>query len=98
MNDNITTIIITVVTLAFSGGAWKFYEMLVRNSKEKKKADKSEKTIFRDDLICRVKKLEDDKENCMTSLMDINKQVASLSTKVEFLSIENERLKIKLGN
>ena len=33
MNENLTSILITVVTLMFSGGAWKFYEFLVKNKR-----------------------------------------------------------------
>ena len=33
MSENLTTIIITIITLAFSGGAWKFYEMMVKNKR-----------------------------------------------------------------
>ena len=46
--------------------------------------------------IIRVDKLEADKDKCLQSLLDISKEVASLTTKVEFLEKENVSLKIKL--
>ena len=95
MSENLTTIIIPLITLLFSGGAWKFYEMLVKRKAEKQKANKSEQTIFRDDLMGRVDKLENDKEECMSSLLNISTELASLKTKVEYLEKENERLKYK---
>ena len=32
MSDNLTTIIISLVTVLFGGGAWKFYEFLVKKN------------------------------------------------------------------
>jgi predicted nuclease with TOPRIM domain len=97
MNENLTTIIITAISVIFGAGGWKFYEFLIRNKREKQKEDYSEQTIYRDDLISRVEKLERDKDNCTESLMDMKVSVASLSVKVEFLEKENERLKIRLS-
>ena len=44
MSDNLTTIIISLVTVLFGGGAWKFYEFLVKKNAEDKKSEKSEQT------------------------------------------------------
>tara|TARA_R100000781_G_scaffold111152_1_gene77406 strand:+ start:259 stop:555 length:297 start_codon:yes stop_codon:yes gene_type:complete len=96
MSDNITTIIITFISVVFGAGGWKFYEFLIRSKNEKEKEEKSEKTIFRDDLILRVSKLEKSKDDCLDNLMVINREVASLITKVQFLEKENNTLKIKL--
>ena len=52
--------------------------------------------MYRDDLRNRVDKLEEDKEECQKSLMDISNKLSSLSTKVDFLQKENNELKIKL--
>tara|TARA_R110000824_G_scaffold6208_3_gene28648 strand:- start:4635 stop:4934 length:300 start_codon:yes stop_codon:yes gene_type:complete len=96
MSENITTIIISLITVLFGGGAWKFYEFLVKKKSEDKKVELSEKTMYRDDLKARVQKLEEDKDGCMKSLMDINSKVSSLETKVSFLEKENAELKVKL--
>lgn len=98
MNENLTTIIITAISVIFGAGGWKFYEFLIRNKREQVKEEKSEQTIYRDDLISRVEKLENDKDNCTESLMDMKVSVASLTVKVEFLEKENELLKIRLSN
>ena len=92
MNENLTTIIITAISVIFGAGGWKFYEFLIRNKREQVKEEK------RDDLISRVEKLENDKDNCTESLMDMKVSVASLTVKVEFLEKENELLKIRLSN
>jgi predicted negative regulator of RcsB-dependent stress response len=97
MNENYTTIIISVLTALFGAGGWKFYQSLIINKREKEKEKKSEQTIFRDDLILRVKKLETDKEECMASLMNISNKLASLETKVEFLEKDNKELLIRIN-
>ena len=96
MSDNLTTILISLITVLFGGGAWKFYEFLVKKKSEEKKSEKSEQNMYRDDLRNRVKNLEDDKEECQKSLMDISNKLSSLETKVGFLEKENNELKIKL--
>ena len=98
MNENITTIIISLITVLFGGGAWKFYEFVIKKKSEDKKIELSEQTMYRDDLKSRVGTLEASKEECMKSLMEISKKLSSLETKVEFLEKENNELKIKLRN
>ena len=98
MSENLTTIIISLITVLFGGGAWKFYEFLIKKKSEDKKVEMSEKTKYRDDLKNRVKKLEEDKEECMKSLMDISNKLSALETKVLFLERENSELKIRLQN
>tara|TARA_R100001594_G_scaffold35621_2_gene65059 strand:- start:101 stop:388 length:288 start_codon:yes stop_codon:yes gene_type:complete len=95
MGDNLTSIIITLITVVFGAGAWRFYVFLIKNRIETRKEKRNERTIFRDDLLARVDKLEKDKEECMSNLMNLNNQVAQLSVKLEFIERENDRLKFK---
>jgi|TARA_R110000803_G_scaffold200478_1_gene264835 hypothetical protein len=96
MSDNLTTIIITAISVAFGAGGWKFYEFLIRSKREKEKELKSEETIYRDDLKSRVDRLESYKDDCVESVLHLNTEVAALRVKVEFLEKENNTLKIKL--
>ena len=96
MNDNLTTIIITTISVMFGAGGWKFYEFLIRNKREKDKEDKSEQSIYRDDLKIRVDKLEIYKDDCVMTMLDLKTELAKLKVTVEFLQKENEVLKIKL--
>ena len=93
MSENLTTIIITAISVIFGAGGWKFYEFLIRNKREQQKEDYSEQTIYRDDLISRVERLEKDKDSCTDSLMEVKTQAAALSVKVEFLERELDRIK-----
>lgn len=96
MDNNLTTIIVSLITVLFGGGAWKFYEFLVKKKSDDKKLELSEQTMYRDDLKNRVAKLEEDKEECMKSLMDLSSKISALETKVVFLEKENSELKIRL--
>ena len=63
MSENTVTIIITTISVLFGAGGWKFYEFLIRTKREKDKEKQSEQTIYRDDLIARVERLEKDKND-----------------------------------
>ena len=95
MSENLTTIIITAISVIFGAGGWKFYEFLIRSKRDKEKDQKSEQTIYRDDLISRVERLEKDKDGCVDSLMDVKTEAAALRVKVEFLERELDRIKSK---
>ena len=94
MGENLTTIIITTISVLFGAGGWKFYEFLIRNKREKQKEDKSEQTIYRDDLIARVERLEKVNDAKIEELMKV-KAKAALEVKVEFLERELDRIKSK---
>tara|TARA_R100000935_G_scaffold47945_1_gene72219 strand:- start:75 stop:374 length:300 start_codon:yes stop_codon:yes gene_type:complete len=98
MDNNLLSIIITVISCMGGAGAWKFYEFIIKGKRDKEKIKKSEQTIYRDDLIYRVDKLEKGKDDCMSSLLNINAEVSALRVKLEFLEKENNVLKIKLQN
>tara|TARA_R110001606_G_C15017625_1_gene609311 strand:- start:129 stop:416 length:288 start_codon:yes stop_codon:yes gene_type:complete len=95
MTENVTTIIITTVSVLFGAGGWKFYEFLIRNRRDKQKEDKSEQTIYRDDLISRVERLEKLNETKTDELMSVKSKAAALEVKVEFLERELDRIKSK---
>jgi hypothetical protein len=95
MSENLTTIIITAISVIFGAGGWKFYEFLIRNKREKEKDEKSEHTIYRDDLILRVERLEKDKNDRTEELIAVKVEAAALKMKVEFLEKELDRIKSK---
>lgn len=96
MSDNLTTIIITAISVVFGAGGWKFYEFLIKSKREKQKEEKTEQTIYRDDLKTRVDKLETYKDDCVMSMLELKTELAKLKVTVEFLEKENNILKIKL--
>lgn len=98
--DNLTTVIVTTVTVLFSAGAWRFYEKRMKLKSEQMKGNKSDQNMYRDDLRERVKKLEkllsesaNEKDEMRENILSLTNEVAVLRTKVTFLEKENERLK-----
>jgi predicted nuclease with TOPRIM domain len=92
MSEQLTTIIITTLTVAGGAGAWKFYEFLIRNRREKEKETMVEQNMYRDDLRARVEKLEGDKESCQIQLTNITAELAAIKVKLDFIERENDRL------
>jgi predicted nuclease with TOPRIM domain len=92
MSEQLTTIIITTLTVAGGAGAWKFYEFLIRNRREKEKENMTEQNMYRDDLRARVEKLEGDKESCQIQLTNITAELAAIKVKLDFIERENDRL------
>ena len=102
--DNITQIIITVVTFAGSAGIWKFLEAKLKAKSENKKLEieNSDGVQYRDDLKTRVKNLEnllakssEEKDKLRGELLNLVAEVNSLRVEVDYLKKENERLKMK---
>ena len=98
--DSITTIIVTLITVLTSAGAWKFYENRMKIKAETDMSEKKEQNLYRDDLRDRVKKLEKlleqssiEKDEMRNQILSLTKEVSELRTKVSFLEKENERLK-----
>jgi|TARA_R110000803_G_scaffold64956_1_gene126119 predicted nuclease with TOPRIM domain len=92
MTEQMTTIIITALSVAGGAGAWKFYEFIIRNKREKEKDTMTEQNMYRDDLRTRVEKLEGDKESCQNQLTGITAELAAIKVKLDFIERENERL------
>tara|TARA_R110000796_G_scaffold66970_1_gene153893 strand:+ start:737 stop:1048 length:312 start_codon:yes stop_codon:yes gene_type:complete len=101
MNEGLATIVITLITVLFSAGAWRFYEKKISTSIKYKDDHRTDQNMYRDDLRDRVKRLEqlltdsaEEKNKMRQQILTLTKEVSSLTVKVEFLEKENERLKI----
>jgi len=102
--DNITQIVITVVTVAGSAGIWKFLETRLRTKVEERKnnIENSDGVQYRDDLKHRVRNLEqllaqsaEEKDELRRIVLELTAEVHALRVKVDYLEKENERLKNK---
>ncbi len=98
--DSLTTVIITLVTVLFSAGAWRFYEKKIIIKSELMEGERSDQNMYRDDLRDRVKRLErllressEEKDEMRSQILTLTREVAQLTTKVKFLERENDRLK-----
>ena len=100
--DNLTTAIVTIITVLFSAGAWRFYETKMKLKSVEKKYEKTDQNMYRDDLRDRVKRLEkllvdssEEKDIMRDQILSLTKEVSALHVKVDFLEKENDRLKNK---
>lgn len=90
--ESIYTVIVAVITVLGSAGAWRYYERKAQLKKE-------EDNFIRDECRNRILKLEtlleqssEEKDELRETVLKLTKEVASLHTKVDFLERENKRL------
>jgi|TARA_R110000772_G_scaffold2978_2_gene10970 hypothetical protein len=93
MDNNFLTIIITLVTALGSAGAWRYYEVKLKNKAVENREGRKEETLFRDDLRARVKKLEELLIESSERVIELTAEVHALRTEVQFLRQENDRLR-----
>ena len=93
--ENIYSVLIAVVTVLGSAAAFRFYE---KRAMHKERDD----DFIRHDCKDRISKLEAllvessrEKDDLRKMVLDLTKEVAALSVKVEFLTKENEDLNKK---
>src|SRR6056300_17520 len=92
MGESIYTVIIAIITVLGSAGAWRYYE-------KKAEMRKDEEDFIRDDCRNRIIKLEallerssSEKDELRETVLKLTKEVAALHVKVDFLEKENRRL------
>lgn len=102
MDQGLVQTVITVATVLTSAGAWQFYQNRLKLKHKEKQEDRSEHTMFRDDLRERVaileQKLEEaynNKRKTEQKLTEVLTQLAEYKVRLEFLEKENERLKAR---
>lgn len=90
--ENIYSVLITAVTILGGGSAWRFYE---RRATHKER----DEDFIRHDCKDRISKLEGllesaskEKDDLRLMVLNLTREVAALSVKVEFLTRENESL------
>lgn len=90
--ENIYSVLITAITVLGGASAFRYYE------KRAQRKERDEEFI-RHDCKDRIAKLEAllsessrEKDEMRSMILDLTKQVAALSVKVEFLTRENEEL------
>ena len=90
--DNLYTVVIAIVTVLGSAGAFRYYEK--RQIHKERDED-----FIRHDCKDRISKLEGlleaaakEKDELRMMVLNLTKEVAALSVKVEFLTKENDKL------
>jgi hypothetical protein len=93
--ENVYSVFITAITVLGGASAFRYYE---QRAKRRERDDE----FIRHDCKDRISKLEallaqssKEKDEMRGMILDLTKQVAALSVKVEFLTRENEELNKK---
>lgn len=99
---DMTTVFVTLATVLTSAGAWQFWQKRLQLKHDSDENDRSEQTMFRDDLRERVaileQKLEEaytDKAQTERKLTEVLTKLAEYKVRLEFLEKENDRLKLR---
>lgn len=100
MEQQVYTIIITLLTVLTSTAAWKFYERKLNLKAKKEENNTLDGRLFRDDLRERIVKLETllvesskEKDKMRENIVVLTAQVSKLEVEVEFLRKDNETLR-----
>ena len=91
-----TAAIVAAVTGVFSAGSFKFYEFMLKQKREKQVEEKAEQTLYRDDLIKRVERLEQERDEHLEQIIELMSEVSALKVEVSYVKRENELLKMKI--
>lgn len=90
--ENLYSVLITAITVLGGTGAWRYYEKRALN---KERDDE----FIRHDCKDRISKLEGlleaagrEKDELRNMVLELTREVAALSVKVEFLNKENDKL------
>ena len=93
-----TAAIVAVVTGAVSAGAFKFYEFMLKQKREVQQEEKAEQALYRDDLIKRVERLEQERDEHLQQIIDLMTEVAGIKVEVDYVKRENELFKLKIDS
>jgi len=93
-----TAAIVAAVTGVFSAGAFKFYEFMLKQKREVQQEEKAEQALYRDDLIKRVERLEQERDEHLEQIIELMTEVSALKVEVSYVKKENEMLKLKIDS
>lgn len=95
--ESLYAVFITLVTVLGSAGAWRYYEKRAQYKKE-------EEDFIKDDCAKRIDRLEEllersssEKDELREKILELTKDLAELTVKVQYLERENLRL-LELNN
>ena len=67
-----------------------------KQKREVKQEEKAEQALYRDDLIKRVERLEQERDEHLEQIIELMTEVAGLKVEVGYVKRENEILKLKI--
>jgi predicted nucleic acid-binding Zn-ribbon protein len=101
--QDLSSIVVTALTVLTSSAAWKFYERKMRFDRIAEQEDNKQQYLFRDDLRERVAVLESkletsyrEREELQAEIRALAEQTAAMRVEIDFLRKENEALRKQL--
>ena len=95
--ESIYAVLITLITVLGSAGAWRYYEKRAQDKKD-------EEDYIKDDCARRIDRLEQlleksskEKDELREKILELTKDLAELTIKVKYLEMENKIL-LELNN
>jgi septal ring factor EnvC (AmiA/AmiB activator) len=95
--ESIYAVIITLITVLGSAGAWRYYEKRAQERKEDEDYIKDDCARRIDRLEALLEKSSKEKDELREKILELTKDVAELTIKVKYLEMENKRL-LELNN
>ena len=95
--ESIYAVIITLITVLGSAGAWRYYEKRAQERKEDEDYIKDDCAKRIDRLEALLEKSSREKDELREKILELTKDVAELTIKVKYLEMENKRL-LELNN
>ena len=95
--ESIYAVIITLITVLGSAGAWRYYEKRAQERKEDEDYIKDDCAKRIDRLEAQLEKSSKEKDELREKILELTKDVAELTIKVKYLEMENKRL-LELNN
>jgi septal ring factor EnvC (AmiA/AmiB activator) len=95
--ESIYAVIITLITVLGSAGAWRYYEKRAQERKEDEDYIKDDCAKRIDRLEALLEKSSKEKDELREKILELTKDVAELTIKVKYLEMENKRL-LELNN
>jgi hypothetical protein len=95
-NSTLAAIVVAAITGLLSAGAFKFYAFALKQKGEIQQQDQANKSMYRDDLISRVEKLESERSKHLEQIMQLVTGLSSLKVEMDYMRRDNEILKLKL--
>jgi len=100
MEQQLYTVIITLITVLTSNAAWKYYEKKLMLKQKQEEDSHKEGELYRDDLRERIVKLETlldesskEKDKMRENIILLTTSLSRLEVEVDFLRKENEKLR-----
>lgn len=91
--NSIYTIIITLITVLGSAAAWKYYDNRAIEKKEMENFIKTDCKERIDKLEILLERSAGEKDDLRDKVLELTAMVSELKVKINFLELENERLK-----